>query len=58
VTAEDIVQRWFVENAGVYLNPGDMYGSGGAGHMRMNLATSRKMIATAIENMAEAIARI
>jgi cystathionine beta-lyase len=58
ITPEDIVQRWFANHAGVYLNPGHSYGTGGASHMRMNLGTSRHMIRTAIENMAEAIARI
>jgi len=58
VTPETIVQRWFANEAGVYLNPGHSYGTGGAGHMRMNLGTSRQMISTAIEKMAEAIARI
>ena len=58
VTPENIVQRWFANQAGVYLNPGHSYGTGGTGHMRMNLGTSRQMIGTAIEKMAEAIARI
>ena len=43
VTAEGIVQRWLAENAKVYLNSGSSYGTGGAGHMRMNLATSRRL---------------
>ena len=40
VTPETVIQRWFAENARVYLNPGLSYGTGGADHMRMNLATS------------------
>jgi len=56
VTAEGVVQRWFVENARVYMNPGTSYGTGGAGHMRMNLATSRKLVERALENMASALA--
>ena len=44
VTPEHIVQRWFVDNAHVYMNPGSNYGTGGPGHMRMNLGTSRKLI--------------
>ncbi|MCG8469409.1 MAG: aminotransferase class I/II-fold pyridoxal phosphate-dependent enzyme, partial [Gemmatimonadetes bacterium] len=58
VTAEDVMQRWFAENAGVYLNPGSDYGTGGAGHMRMNLATTRANVRGALDSMAEAIARI
>ncbi len=58
VTPEVIVQRWFVENAHVHLNPGSNYGTGGAGHMRMNLGTSRKLIALALDNMAAALDKI
>ena len=58
VTPESIVQRWFAENARVYLNPGSSYGTGGAGHMRMNLATSRGLVERALENMSRALARV
>ena len=56
VTPETIVQRWFAEHAGVYLNPGPRYGTGGAGRMRMNLASSRRIVELALKNMAEALA--
>ncbi len=56
VTPEAIVQRWFAEHAGVYLNPGPRYGTGGAGRMRMNLASSRGIVELALKNMAEALA--
>ncbi|GMR24405.1 MAG: pyridoxal phosphate-dependent aminotransferase [Acidobacteriota bacterium] len=55
VTPEQIVEKWFVENAHVQLNPGSNYGTGGVGHMRMNLGTSRKLIELALHNMAEAL---
>lgn len=58
VTAEDVVQRWLAVNAGVFLNPGDSYGVGGSGHMRMNLATPRQQLRHALDNMATALARI
>jgi len=58
VTPEMIVQRWFVENAKVHLNPGPEYGTGGAGHMRMNLATSRTLVELALDNMASALKRV
>jgi cystathionine beta-lyase len=58
VTPEDIIQRWFAENARVFLNPGLSYGTGGADHMRMNLATSRRLIRKALDNMGEALAEI
>ena len=56
VEPEKVVQRWFAEHAGVFLNPGPSYGTGGAGHMRMNLASSRKIVELALNNMAEAVA--
>jgi cystathionine beta-lyase len=56
VTAEEIVQKWLVKNARVYLNAGSSYGTGGARHMRMNLGTSRRLVERALENMAGALA--
>ncbi len=50
-----IVERWFVENAKVQLRPGSSFGTGGAGRMRMNIATSRKLIEQVLDNMAEAL---
>ena len=58
VTPERIVQRWFAEHARVYLNPGSSYGTGGAGHMRMNLATTRGLVERALGNMASALTRV
>ena len=56
VTAEQIMQRWFGNHARIYLNPGSAYGTGGAGHMRMNIATSRLLIQKALGNIAAAVA--
>ena len=56
VTPEQIMQRWFGNHARIYLNPGSAYGMGGAGHMRMNLATSRLLIQRALDNIAAAVA--
>ncbi len=58
VSPEVIVQRWFVDNAHVYMNPGSNYGTGGEGHMRMNLGTSRKLINLAMDNMAAAMDKL
>ena len=58
VTPERIVQRWFAEHARVYLNPGSSYGTGGPGHMRMNLATTRALVERALGNMASALAKV
>jgi cystathionine beta-lyase len=57
VTPEMIVEQWLVKNAKVQLNPGRNYGSGGAGHMRMNIGTSRKTLELALTNIAEATNR-
>jgi cystathionine beta-lyase len=58
VSPEVIVQRWFVDNAHVYMNAGSNYGTGGEGHMRMNLGTSRKLIKLAMDNMAAAMDKL
>ncbi len=58
VAPEDVIQRWVAKNAGVFLGPGDDYGAGGGGHMRMNLGTQRSRIKRAIDNMAAAVAEI
>ena len=55
-TPEQIVQRWFADRAGVFLNPGSSYGTGGGGHMRMNLASPRAIVEEALDRMARAVA--
>jgi cystathionine beta-lyase len=54
-TAETMVERYFVKNAKVQMNAGSNYGSGGAGRMRMNVATSRKLVELALTNLAGAL---
>jgi cystathionine beta-lyase len=58
VTPEMIVQKWLAQNAKVVMTPGPEYGAGGEGHMRMNLATSRKLVKLALDNMASALAKV
>ena len=58
VSPEQIVQRWFAENARVALNPGHSYGTGGEGHMRMNIASPRRLLERAFDNMANALERV
>jgi cysteine-S-conjugate beta-lyase len=55
ITAETVVERFFVKHAKVHLNPGASYGFGGANRMRMNIATSRKLVELALTNMANAL---
>ena len=54
-TPEQIVERWFIKNAGVALNPGHTYGPGGANHMRMNIALSRRTLQAALTSMQNAL---
>lgn len=56
--AEHMVERFLVEKAGVQLNDGYRYGYGGSGRMRMNLATSRKLVEKALGNIAAATSRV
>jgi cystathionine beta-lyase len=58
ITPEDMVGHWVAKNAYVSLNSGSTYGLGGANHMRMNLATSRKTIKAALDSMAAALKKI
>lgn len=58
VTPEGVLERWLADSARVHLNPGSSYGEGGAGRMRMNLATSRTLIRRALENMTAALERV
>jgi cystathionine beta-lyase len=55
VTPEHIVEKFFVKRAKVHLNAGHTYGGGGQGHMRMNIATSRKLVEVALNNIASAL---
>jgi cystathionine beta-lyase len=54
-TPEQAVEKWFAKNAQVALNPGHTYGLGGADHMRMNIATSRKTLEAALSSMSSAL---
>ena len=54
LTPEQMVERFFVKYAKVHLNQGAGYGTGGQNHMRMNIGTSRKLVETALDNIANA----
>ncbi len=49
---------WLVDNARVALNEGTTFGTGGAGHARLNFATSPEILADAIDRIAGAIAKL
>ncbi len=55
VTPAMIVERHLVKVAKVHLTPGSSFGVGGANRMRMNIATSRKLVERALTSMADAL---
>ncbi len=55
IAPEVIMEKWFIDHAKVQMNAGSTYGTGGQGHMRMNLATSRKLVELALTNIARAV---
>lgn len=48
----------FVNQAHLALNDGEMFGKGGEGHMRLNVANSRDMLINALDQLKEAIISI
>jgi cystathionine beta-lyase len=58
VAPEDVLQRWIAREARVFLSPGDNYGAGPSGFMRMNLGTPRSNIRRALDNIAAAVATL
>jgi cystathionine beta-lyase len=45
----------FLERGRVALSPGSAFGTGGAGHVRLNLATSGEVLTEAVRRMASAV---
>lgn len=50
-------QKWLLDNAKVALNPGPAFGDGGAGHVRLNFATSPEILNEALDRIGAALAR-
>lgn len=48
------LREFFVQQAGVGMNPGTVFGQGGSGFMRLNIASPRHVIAAALERIAHA----
>lgn len=48
------LKDFFINEAGVGMSPGTLFGEGGQGFMRMNIGTPRHIIATALENIRKA----
>ncbi|OBA70083.1 cystathionine beta-lyase [Mycobacterium sp. 1554424.7] len=49
--------RWFRDHARVALSSGHVFGTGGAGHVRLNFATSKAILTEAISRMGGALTR-
>jgi cystathionine beta-lyase len=49
--------RWFRDHARVALSSGHVFGTGGAGHVRLNFATSKAILTEAISRMGRALSR-
>jgi len=49
--------KLFVDKAGLALNEGTIFGSGGEGFMRLNVGTSRKILERAMSNLKEALSK-
>lgn len=54
--ADDALRAFFIHEAKVGMNPGISFGVCGSGHMRLNLASPRTIIAAALERVAQALA--
>jgi cysteine-S-conjugate beta-lyase len=47
--------RWFLDHARVALSSGHVFGTGGAGHVRLNFGTSQAILTDAVSRMGEAL---
>jgi len=50
--------RWFLDHARVLLTSGHAFGTGGAGHVRMNIATSQAILVEAVTRMGRAVQQL
>jgi cystathionine beta-lyase len=55
LSKEQMLERYLIKNARVHLNAGQSYGKGSDYHMRMNVATARKTLELALNNLAGAL---
>ena len=53
--SQDLLVRFFVENAKLGLNDGTTFGNSGEGFMRMNIATQRSKVILAMESLTKAL---
>lgn len=57
-TPEHFLRNWLVYESDVYMNPGSLYGAGGEGHMRMNMASSRIVLQEVLDSLALAVRNV
>ncbi|MCW2663015.1 MAG: putative cystathionine beta-lyase [Mycobacterium sp.] len=50
--------RWFLDHARVALSSGHVFGTGGAGHVRLNFGTSQAILTEAISRMGRAVEKV
>jgi cysteine-S-conjugate beta-lyase len=50
--------RWFLDHARVLLTSGHAFGTGGVGHVRMNIATSQAVLTEAVGRMGRAVQQL
>ena len=55
ITPEIVMSEWLIENAGVQLNAGHVYGKGAEGYLRMNIAVPRVHLKLALDNLNKAL---
>lgn len=49
------LKKFFIEEAGLGLSPGTLFGEGGSGFMRMNIGAPQQVVANALDNLAKAL---
>ncbi len=49
------LRRFFIDNAGVGMNPGYVFGENGSGFMRMNIGTPKKQVEQAMQQIVSAV---
>ncbi|WP_166261894.1 MalY/PatB family protein [Marinobacter salicampi] len=55
---DDGLKAFFVHDAGVGMNPGLQFGTGGSGHMRMNIGAPQALLEQALVQIREAYGRL
>lgn len=57
-SSESFISEWMIDNAGVQINPGNAYGKGSDGYLRMNIAVPRSHLKLALDNLSKALEQV